>query len=342
MRWFAIATLTPVALLSLAGVFGGVWCVLAFLYLTVFTHVVDRLTHKDAALQREDGEFPSGEALSETLGLAHIWLISLAIWAISGAGGGQAWEQFLCFASFGIFFGQISNANAHELIHKPSRWQRRLGKLVYISLMFGHHVSAHTRVHHVWVASDGDPNSARLGENFYRFWLRAWIGSFAKGWVAEDKAMRAAQHPRWMHPYVAYFGGALGMVWLAVELGGIRGVIALILVTGYAQMQLLLSDYVQHYGLRRKRGANGRLEPVGAQHSWNAPQFFSSATMLNAPRHSDHHTRPQRPYPALQLREEAMPMLPRSLPLMGLLALWPSKWRRVMDPRVARVATDRR
>ncbi len=44
-------------------------------------------------------------------------------------------------------------------------------------------------------------------------------------------------------------------------------------LAAYAQMQLLLSDYVQHYGLRRKTSENGKPEPVGPQHSWNAPAW---------------------------------------------------------------------
>jgi len=73
---------------------------------------------------------------------------------------------------------------------------------------------------------------------------------------------------------------------------------------------------------------------MGVRHSWNAPHWFSSALMLNAPRHSDHHTHPARVYPALRLTED-MPVLPRSLPAMATLALFPRLWRRVMDPRVA-------
>jgi alkane 1-monooxygenase len=96
----------------------------------------------------------------------------------------------------------------------------------------------------------------------------------------------------------------------------------------------MLSDYVQHYGLSRRIMADGKPEPVGSRHSWNAPHLMSSALMLNAPRHSDHHANPARPFPALRL-EDNMPMLPRSLPVMACVALFPRLWRRVMDPRVA-------
>ena len=107
-------------------------------------------------------------------------------------------------------------------------------------------------------------------------------------------------------------------------------------VAAYAQLQLLLSDYVQHYGLRRGLRADGRREPVGPQHSWNAPSWYSGAMMLNAPRHSDHHLRPGRAFPDLSLDPVKMPMLPRSLPVMATIALVPPLWRRVMDRRAAR------
>ncbi|MDO5644030.1 MAG: fatty acid desaturase, partial [Paracoccus sp. (in: a-proteobacteria)] len=96
------------------------------------------------------------------------------------------------------------------------------------------------------------------------------------------------------------------------------------------------SDYVQHYGLGR-RVRDGRVEPVGPRHSWDAPHPFSSLAMVNAPRHSDHHAHPARPYPALRLDAGTRPMLPFSLPVMGAMALLPPVWRRVMDRRVMRM-----
>jgi len=78
----------------------------------------------------------------------------------------------------------------------------------------------------------------------------------------------------------------------------------------------------------------GKAEPIAAQHSWNSPHWYSSAFMLNAPRHSDHHACPARGYTALRLPDDG-PMLPSSLPLMACLALFPGLWRRVMDPRAA-------
>ena len=97
-----------------------------------------------------------------------------------------------------------------------------------------------------------------------------------------------------------------------------------------------MSDYVQHYGLTRTVGPRGKPEPMGIAHAWNAPHLASSALMLHAPRHSDHHARPAQPYVALSLPDDA-PMLPRSLPVMACVALYHRPWRRVMDPLVDRI-----
>ncbi|SMP25818.1 alkane 1-monooxygenase [Shimia sagamensis] len=338
MAWFWIATTIPVALLALGGLLGGLWAVAALIYMTSLIHVMDRLVQGAAVKTGEGGEFPSGMRLSLVLGLAHFPLMIVAVLALAGVTGISLGAKVCCFIAFGLFFGQVSNANAHELIHKAARFPRRLGMWVYISLLFGHHTSAHPKVHHIWVATEKDPNSPREGENFYQFWPRAWVGSFKAGWQAEN-AMRARAGGRksLLHPYVIYIGGAVLCLAVAVWLAGLGGVLAYVALASYGSMQLLLSDYVQHYGLHRLLRENGKPEPVGPEHSWNAPQLFTSALMLNAPRHSDHHMAPTRDYPALRLDPEVMPILPQSLPLMAILALWPRLWRQVMDPRVAKL-----
>ena len=124
--------------------------------------------------------------------------------------------------------------------------------------------------------------------------------------------------------------GGAGAGW---GLAGWRGAVVWAALGLHAQVQILLSDYVQHYGLRRAE-VQGRPVPVAAGHSWNAPHWFSSAFMLNAPRHSDHHAHPARPYPALRLPQDA-PMLPWPLPVACTLALVPPLWRRRIGPHLA-------
>ena len=328
---FALATLCMVALLALAMAVGGPFPALALVFVTVVVWTLDKI----AALAAPDvpgAEFPAGGGLSVLLGLMHFPLLYGGVAVLASA---APWmDKLLIFLALSLFLGQVSNSNAHELIHRAGRWPRRLGVAVYASVLFGHHASAHVRVHHIHAATDRDPNSARLGESWYAFAVRAWAGSLRAGYRAESRLRQG----RGLHPYAWYAGGAILSLGIAAVIGGLAGIAALLALSVYAQAQLFLSDYVQHYGLRRRDGANGKPEPVGPQHSWNAPQGASSALMLNAPRHSDHHAHPARPYPGLQIDREAMPILPYSLPVMACIALVPPLWRRVMDRRAARWA----
>ncbi|MBV6634952.1 MAG: alkane 1-monooxygenase [Mameliella sp.] len=327
MLRFTLATTGMVVLLALALVVNGPFPALALVYITVFTYAMDRLSAL-AAPDHPEQEFPAGDGLSTLLAIAHFPLLYCGVWALVHSTATTT-DKILIFLSLSLFIGQVGNSNAHELIHRSSRTLRRLGTAVYASFLFGHHASAHVRVHHVHAATPRDPNSARPGESFYAFAPRAWIGGFRAGLRAESRLRQT----RGWHPYVGYIGGAVASVFVAALIGGAGGVLALLAIAAYAQAQLLLSDYVQHYGLRRRELTHGKFEPVGPQHSWNAPQSFSSALMLNAPRHSDHHAHPSRPYPGLDLDRDRMPILPHSLPVMAVIALVPPLWRRLMDRR---------
>jgi alkane 1-monooxygenase len=283
-----------------------------------------------------EAEFPLADPLLVLLGLLHFALLGLAVMVLGSRSELSLSERIVTGIACGLVFGQIAHPVAHELIHRRPRPMRLLGRLIYTSLLTGHHASAHLRVHHVHVGSDADPNSAPLGMGFYRFALRAGPASFRAGLAAENRLRAQATGSRLSHPYVLYVCGGLATALAAWGIAGAGGLLAYVALCLYAQMQILLSDYVQHYGLRRKLRPDGRPEPVGPHHSWNAPHRFSSALTLNAPRHSDHHVTPSRPYPALQLDPARMPVLPRSLPVMATLALYPPAWRRVMDRRCAR------
>ena len=340
LAFFAAASLMPVPLLAGAAVWGGLWGWVALIYLTLMAAALDEVIRAAVPDSEAPRDLPGADALSVALALGHFVVLALAVAGLAGDWLDTGEKVLLLFAT-APFFGQVSNSNAHELIHRGSHTLHGLGKWIYISLLFGHHTSAHPLVHHVHVATDRDPNSARRGEGFYRFFLRAWFGSFAKAFAAESARLKRAGRPAWQHPYVIYNGGAALILIAAGALAGPMGPVWVVALGFLAQSQLLLSDYVQHYGLRRRRMPNGKAEPVSDRHSWNSPQVFTSQMMLNAPRHSDHHAHPGRKYPALRLDPE-MPILPSSLLVMATLALFPGLWKRVMDPRVDTVMAEAR
>ncbi len=338
VRFFALATLAPLGLLGLAATFGGLFAWIALLYVTVLSALLDEIAARAFPDAPEGAEFPAADSLLVTLAIAHFAALLLAVFALTGGTGIGIGAKIAVFLGFGLFFGQVSNSTAHELIHRSNKRLFQLGSWIYISLLFGHHTSAHRLVHHRFVATPHDPNTAELGESFYAFFPRAWIGSFTSGFEMEEARTqtRKAAGKRAINPYYIYILGSFLCIVLVIALMGFWGLIAYLALALYAQMQLMLSDYVQHYGLARAPLGADSFEPVDARHSWDARAKLSSLWMMNAPRHSDHHAHPSRAYPALRLGQidPSRPILPRSLPVMATLALMPRLWRRVMDRRV--------
>lgn len=330
MALFAAATTMPLALLAF-GLTGGPWPFAALLYMTLLAALLDQYLPLVAPEAPEGSEFPAAETLLVGLGLAHLGLMPTVVWAVAGSSGLGPAERIALGLAFGLWIGQVAVPAAHELIHRGDRARFVIGSAVYASILFGHHASAHRLVHHRHVATAMDPNTARAGEGFWRFFLRAWSGSFREGLRAE-RALRGHAMP-----YAGYMSGAAVALAIGYMVAGLPGLAVWAGISLHAVSQLLLSDYVQHYGLTRRLRPDGKPEPVADRHSWNAPHWFTASLMLNAPRHSDHHAHPARPYPALRLPSpDAAPRLPYALPVCATIALLPPLWRRMMAPHLAR------
>jgi alkane 1-monooxygenase len=292
---YAVVTLVPLGLLGLGATLWGGFAVMALVWLTLIAAVMDHVLAPPGGTTGAPTAW--ADRLSILLALGHLALLPPVLVALAAPGlsPGQKIALFLATASF---IGQVSHPNAHELIHRRNRFLAGLGALVYVSIGFGHHVSAHRLVHHRFVATPEDPNTPRMGESFWRYLPRAWVGSFREGLRAEAGRRATRREPDQPLLGLVRRRGVLTAI-LAALLAGPVGLAALLGLWALSGMQILLSDYIQHYGLQRLPLPSGRLEPVGPHHSWNAPKGFSSYLMMNAPSHSEHHLHPDRRYDEL-------------------------------------------
>jgi alkane 1-monooxygenase len=103
----------------------------------------------------------------------------------------------------------------------------------------------------------------------------------------------------------------------------------------FAAGSLEIINYIEHYGLERKKLDDGRYERTTHLHSWNSDYALSNLMLFQLQRHSDHHAFPKRRYAILRHHEDA-PQLPGGYSAMFVLALCPPLWHRVIDPRVPR------
>ncbi|MEL6236769.1 MAG: alkane 1-monooxygenase [Pseudomonadota bacterium] len=246
-------------------------------------------------------------------------------------------EGVCLMIAVGIVTGSIGINYAHELIHQRNRWERRLGRALLVTVLYGHFETEHLRVHHQHVATPRDAVTARYNEGFWRFFPRVLWQTLASAWAA-DRAMLARRNWAVWHrsnPFWSYGLGALFCLGAAFAIGGWPAVGLFALQALVAVLHLELVNYVEHYGLVRLHLGNGRFEPVRPHHSWNASQAVSNWLLINLQRHSDHHTKPDRRFPLLQTySQEEAPQLPFGYPLMCLMAAIPPIWRRVMNRRV--------
>ena len=243
-------------------------------------------------------------------------------------------EALLVTVSLGFAGGLAINAG-HELGHKNTRLERRFAQLALAVTGYGHFSIEHNVGHHAAVATPEDHASARMGESVYRFVRREIPGGLRRGWDLEARRLRRRGLPAWSwHNEILQswtvtllFQGAL-VAWL-----GVAAVPWLLLHNAWAWFQLTAVNYIEHYGLLRRRGADGRLEPCRPSHSWNSNHVVSNLLLFHLQRHSDHHAHAERRYQALRHFPEA-PQLPTGYMGMTLLAYLPWLYFRVMDPRL--------
>ncbi|KTC88729.1 alkane 1-monooxygenase [Fluoribacter dumoffii] len=244
--------------------------------------------------------------------------------------------EFIGFGmSIGLLTGGIGITLAHELMHKNSSVDQLLSKVLLTSVCYGHFFIEHVRGHHVHVATPKDPATSRLGESVYHFLPRTLIGSFRSALSIERKRLNRNGYP-WYHLQNQFWWIITLPVVLAVALyyyGGWPAFLFFILQSVIAVILLEIINYIEHYGMERKKLANGFYEKVSDQHSWNANHWLSNMLLFQLQRHSDHHMYGARPYQLLR-HIDSSPQLPSGYLGMIILALFPFLWRRVMDKRV--------
>lgn len=233
-----------------------------------------------------------------------------------------------CVAGIGI-------NTAHELGHKKDDLERWLSKITLAQSFYGHFYIEHNRGHHVRVATPEDPASSRFGESFWTFLPRSVWGSLRSSWSLEKARLDRLGKKPWtirndvLHSWlmsVVLFGALVAVFGLSV-----LPFLVLQAVFGFCLLETV--NYLEHYGLKRRRLDSGRYERAAPEHSWNSDHICTNIFLYHLQRHSDHHANPTRRYQTLRSMDGA-PNLPSGYASMIILAYAPPLWRKVMDPKV--------
>ncbi len=224
---------------------------------------------------------------------------------------------------------------AHELGHKPS-WLEQVSARVALAVpAYGHFCVEHNRGHHSDVATPEDPASARMGESIYRFALREVPGAWRRGIMHEAERLTRVGQSFWSKGNVILQSYALTVLLQGslLVLFGWQMLAFLAVHNVFAWWQLTSANYIEHYGLLRRRHADGRIERCRPEHSWNSNFRVSNLLLFHLQRHSDHHANPRRRYQALATHADA-PRLPSGYFGMYLAAYLPPLWFALMDKRL--------
>src|SRR5690606_29761638 len=154
-----------------------------------------------------------------------------------------------------------------------------------------HFTTEHNYGHHDKIGTPEDPATAKKGEWLFAFWIRSVTLSFISAWKIRLKLnANKTTSEKWLyHPFTTFILWPLSYPVLLYQTGGANFALSLIMSALVAILLLETINYIEHYGLARKRLASGRYEAVNMVHSWNSNHEIGRVVLYELTRHSDHH-----------------------------------------------------
>lgn len=237
--------------------------------------------------------------------------------------------------TMGIACGAFGINVAHELGHRHTRHEQWMAKALLLTSLYQHFFIEHNRGHHRRVSTPEDPASSRYGEILYAFYFRSVIMGYVSAWHLEkerlDKEGKAFFSIH--NEMIRFTLLQLAAVIAVFGLFGMKAGFCFLLAAAIGALLLETVNYIEHYGLQRKKIGENAYEKVLPIHSWNSNHFVGRVLLFELSRHSDHHYNPARKYQILRHFEES-PQMPTGYPGMVLLALIPPLWFYVMHKKI--------
>ena len=224
---------------------------------------------------------------------------------------------------------------AHELGHRKSFFSRTCSKLLLMPSQYMHFYIEHNFGHHVNVGTAEDPATAKYKQSLYSFWITSVIGQYIGAWKLQLKLLKISKYKFFSikNDMMFYVIFQLMFIYLIYFNYGITVTIYSLIISVISFLFLETINYIEHYGLSRKKDKNGRYERVKTIHSWNSNHVVGRLVLYELTRHSDHHFISSKKYQVLESIDES-PQLPYGYPTSILLSIVPPLWFKIMNPRV--------
>ena len=337
LKYLAAFTLPISAIISLY--YQGFWSYFTPFYAFVVIPVLELLLPQDSSnINEAERETKRKKVLFDWLLYLNIpvvyGLLIYALWLVSSQSLSTTEIIGLTF-SLGIVLGTNGINVAHELGHRLKTKERYLGKLLLLPSLYMHFFIEHNFGHHVNAATQEDPATAKYNQTVYSFWITSVFRQYINAWKLQSKLLK--QHR------TAVFSPKNDMFWYLIIQTGYLVLVLFIFgptglffalsaaIVGFLMLETV--NYIEHYGLLRKKLPSGRYERVKEVHSWNSNHVVGRIVLYELTRHSDHHYKSSKKYQLLDYHDIS-PQMPYGYPTSMVMSFLPPLWFKVMNPRI--------
>lgn len=331
-QWLALALFLPLPLILFAAAAGTLASLAAFVVeaaLTLAQSDLRQLSRTPASRpHRPAPQMPLPPQTLRLIPAAHVVALAAGLFILTGGVAISATGWLLTTLSLALWLAQFPARAARDFASSRASRRRLVGRLIFATLLLPHRPAVQRLVHNRLAATADDPLTADTGESVYSFALSAIPGAIVTGYEMERTLMRPrlGTRPGLIHPHLTTGLMAVAAVVLALIAFGPSALPVMLILALLTEAQLLLADYVAHYGLQRRIAPGGKVDALSPAHHWDAP--LALGPLL--PR----LTGTVAPKPGA----DGAPVLPHSYPVMALRALIPSRWHSDLDDRVMTMA----
>ncbi|MBT8262761.1 MAG: alkane 1-monooxygenase [Bacteroidia bacterium] len=337
LKYLAAYSIPIVAIIGLY--LEGIWTFLTPVYAFGFIPVLEIILSQDPAnLTQEEASEKKKKRLFDVL----LYLNLPIVYSIIGYFlYSLTWANYSNFEIVGLIFsvGIVLGGNginvAHELGHRTTQWEKTLGKILLLPALYMHFFIEHNFGHHKNAATAEDPASAKYNQSVYSFWVSSMLHQYFNAWKIQKELLKREgrgffSNKNDMFWYSIFQFAYLGVIFIIM--GGMAALIAMAIALTAAVL-LETINYIEHYGLSRKKLASGRYERVQEIHSWNSNHVLGRIMLYELTRHSDHHYKSSKKYQLLDCHESS-PQMPFGYPTSMMLSLLPPLWFKIMNKRI--------
>tara|TARA_B110000003_G_C16484911_1_gene471199 strand:- start:103 stop:861 length:759 start_codon:yes stop_codon:yes gene_type:complete len=237
--------------------------------------------------------------------------------------------------SLGILLATNAINVAHELGHRKPILDRTLSKILLIPCLYMHFYLEHNFGHHKNVATPKDPATSKYNQTVYSFWITSVFNQYINAWKIQKDILSRSNKGFFSFQNDMIWYNIIQLAYLSIicSFFGLNGLIYAIIIGIISFLFLETINYIEHYGLVRKKLPTGRYERVQTHHSWNSNHIIGRIVLYELTRHSDHHYKSSKKYQILE-NKESSPQLPYGYPTSILLSLFPPLWFKIINPRL--------